>query len=622
MKKLYINILLFTIGALLCSSCLKTHNPESYANKEDIFTSEAGLESYTNSFYLALPNLKTIPICEASKADYAVCRGFDNFYLDNAFNAETSTSWSWSDLRNINYFLDGLEEYSSRLPEGVKNHYEGIARWFRAYFYYNKLTKYGAVPWFEHCLSNSQVSLMYKNRDSRDVIIGHIIDDLDFAWENISTEESVGNTLISRYAALALKSRACLFEATWRKYHNEEGTEFTTAQLFEECIDACRKLIDTQKFKLNTTVAEHEYISTKGAYRSLFYSRDIMTDEVILGVLASKDDNVMGDANYRFNSATYGDGYCLSRAFIFTYLKTDGSRFTDQADYSAISFVDEFSNRDKRLEQTVKSPSYKMFGNGTLGLRAASIASGIAPTGYQPIKFVEDAVGRNNSAKNENSLPIIRYGEVLLNYAEALAETGKLTNALWKSTIGALRTRAGFSSSSAAVTSLPTSVDPYLQKTFYPDITNPVILEIRRERAIELVYEGFRVNDLNRWKEGHCLADLPWTGIHFTALDTPININNDTDWGAIVYDYYFTEKEITEIPGKYKALYVKVLPADTPGQGLKYKANPAGGYDLYYDLAISRKWYDDDRLYLYPIPAQIVRDYKNRGYVIDQNPNW
>lgn len=599
-------------------SCSLYEKPEAYASKEDIFASEDGLESYVRSFYRVLPSLANIPISEASCVDYAACRNYAAYYSEDAYTAETPTSWSWSNLRNINYFLDGLESEACTVDPEKRKHYEGVARWFRAWFYYDKLTNYGGVPWFGHCLSNTDIEEMYKDRDSRDVIIGHIIEDLDFAWENIATAESVGNTLVSKYAALALKSRACLFEASYRKYHGESGTRFTVRGLYEQCIDACNKLMASKVFSLNQTTVSDSYMNSNsiGAYRSLFYSRDILTNEVILGRAASLEENVKGEANWRFNSGSYGNSYCLSRAFVFTYLKVDGSRFTDQANYSTLSFKDEFTNRDIRLRQTVKGPSYAMSGGSAVN-KVADIVNNVAPTGYHPIKFVEDATSKDNKANNENSYPIIRYAEVLLNYAEARAEIGAITASDWLNTIGALRKRGGISASSDAVTQLPTTVDTYLQQTFYPKTTSPVILEIRRERAIEMVYEGLRVNDLKRWAEGKRFESVPWTGIHFSALDTPVDVNADG-----VDDYYFTTKDISEIPRGYKLIYVQIQPDGSSEQGLRADPNPAGGYDLRFELALKRKWYDDGRQYLNPIPAQIVRDYANRGYTITQNPGW
>ena len=604
--------------SLFAISCSLYEKPEAYASKEDIFQSEDGLQSYVWSFYKALPSLANIPICEASSVDYAACRGFSTYYSEDAYTAETSTSWSWGNLRNINYFLDGLNSDICTVDAEKKKHFEGVARWFRAYFYYDKLTNYGGVPWFDHCLSNTDLDEMYKDRDSRDVIIGHIIEDLDFAWENITTESSVGNSLISKYAALALKARACLFEASYRKYHGESGIQFTVRSLYDQCIDACNKLMSSNVFSLNQTTVSDDYMNTNsiGAYRSLFYSREILTNEVILGRVASKEEGVKGDANWRFNSGSYGNGYCLSRAFVQTYLKVDGSAYSDRQAYSTLTFKQEFDNRDSRLRQTVKGPGYAMK-NGSAFNKVADIVNNVAPTGYHPIKFVEDNTSKDNKSDNENSYPIFRYAEVLLNYAEARAEIGAITASDWSKTIGALRKRGGINASSTAVTSLPTEVDPYLKAVFYPKVNNAVIMEIRRERAIELVYEGFRTNDLKRWAEGKRFETVPWTGIHISNLNTEIDVNGDG-----VNDYYFTTKDVSELTASQKLIYVQILPEGSEEQGLRADPNTAGGYDLRYELALKRKWYDDGRQYLNPIPAQIVRDYASRGYSIKQNPGW
>ena len=130
MKK-YISIVCL---ALLTVSCSLYEKPEAYASKADIFASEDGLQSYSWSFYKALPSLNNIPICEASNVDYAACRSFSGYYSEDAYTAETPTSWSWGNLRNINYFLDGLESEECTVDPEKKKHYEGLARWFRAYF--------------------------------------------------------------------------------------------------------------------------------------------------------------------------------------------------------------------------------------------------------------------------------------------------------------------------------------------------------------------------------------------------------------------------------------------------------------------------------------------------------
>jgi len=95
----------------------------------------------------------------------------------------------------------------------------------------------------------------------------------------------------------------------------------------------------------------------------------------------------------------------------------------------------------------------------------------------------------------------MRYAEILLNYAEARAELGQLTASDWTMTVGALRARAGIT---GGLTTLPTTLDPYMQVNYFPDVTNPALMEIRRERGIELTLEGFRFNDLAAGIMGSC----------------------------------------------------------------------------------------------------------------------
>ncbi len=89
-------------------------------------------------------------------------------------------------LKNVNYFIDGCNDPKYCTVEAeTRDNYLGIARWFRAWFYYDKLTTYGEVPWFPNDIQSYQNDVMYKDRDSRDVIIRNLIADLDFAYEHI-----------------------------------------------------------------------------------------------------------------------------------------------------------------------------------------------------------------------------------------------------------------------------------------------------------------------------------------------------------------------------------------------------------------------------------------------------
>ncbi len=594
--------------------------PRVQASKADIFGSEYGVKSYSWSFYSAFPTLSGGPIREAGVVDYAACRSVNGFYLDGVFNSQSERSWDWEELRNVNYYLDGLADKSvCPLDDDVRMHYEAIGRFFRAWYYYGMLKTYGGVPWFDHCVSSTDEAEMYRDRDNRDVIIGHIIEDLNFAAAHLKTEESKDNTLVSKYAVWAFKSRVCLFEASYRKYHNmanekpavPSDTRYTPTWLFNQAEAAAEEVISSKKFSLNTEAldASKEY---QGSYRKLFYSSAVVTKEVILGVAGSDVDKMYGEANWRFFSGSYGNGYCGCRTFVHTYLKKDGTPFTSTSGYASTEYKNEFADRDERLAQTFMPPSYTMTGGG--GKVVPDIVGLVAPTGYAIIKFVLDNSWYNGRSRNTNSYPIIRYAEVLLNYAEARRELGTFTNDDWAATIGALRKRAGIT---GGLTSCPTTVDTWFQSHFYPTISDATLLEIRRERAIELFYEGFRQDDLRRWNYGSLIQSLPWDGLHIPALDTPINID-----GSGSADYYFSYKSMDEISSAYRSIHVRLYPDSSSEQGLRAHSSSGGGYDLEYVLSTSRRWYDDGRQNLKPIPANIIADYTARGYHLTQNYGW
>lgn len=150
-------------------------------------------------------------------------------------------------------------------------------------------------------------------------------------------------------------------------------------------------------------------------------------------------------------------------------------------------FPEEVSGRDKRLQQTIRTPNYTRVNTGTVV--PAPPAFSYSYTGYQPIKWSLDDVAIDGGNNNTNAVSVFRYAEILLNYAEAKAELGSFTSEDWAITIGALRGRAGIT---GGLTALPTTIDPYLQNTYFPEISDPVLMEIRRERGIELAIEGFR----------------------------------------------------------------------------------------------------------------------------------
>jgi hypothetical protein len=207
-------------------------------------------------------------------------------------------------------------------------------------------------------------------------------------------------------------------------------------------------------------------------------------------------------------------------------------------------------------------------------------------------------------ALNTNAVPLFRYAEVLLNYAEAKAELGTLTNQDWALTIGALRARAGIT---GGLTIKPTLVDPYLVANYFPNISDPSILEIRRERGIELSLEGLRFADILRWKRGE-LMEQQWNGFYVPALNTPMDLNED----GILDVLFYQGTRPAAISG---VTFVDVSPRIGTAVNSQLLKNGTSG-ELIWMNEIPRKW--NEKNYLYPIPLNDLQRNPN----LKQNPGW
>lgn len=584
---------------MLAAGCDLTENQKSTADRAMVFGSETGLHSYIYSLYLDnLPDV-TDAFAVRTTMDNAAKKSI-SVYECGAYTTQSSTSWSWGNLRHINYFIK--YNTNGNVPERIRNNYSGIARFFRAWFYLDKLVTYGEVPWIDIPLEPDSPEL-YASQDSRDVIISHIMDDLDYAYENIIETSTIpGANEINRWAPLLLKARACLFEASFRKYH--AGSEYvknctiTPEKLYTAAAEAASLLMTNGPYRLHTGIA---YDCGRGAYRDLFTSDSAVEEEVLLSVGCDKDIT-LGFQNWFYNSPSYGSRLSMTHTMANTYLNRDGSFHTDTHQ----TFAEETSGRDLRLNQTIRCADYTCRSATGEYVQTPPNMTGHSLTGYQFTKYVIDDVSYDGGQTNENDIPVLRFAEALLVYAEAKAELGTITDADWSATVGALRRRAGIIGGD--LDNLPAASDGCM-KALYPEIADkPVLLEIRRERECELILEGQRIWDLKRWACGHLWEDAPWDGIWFPALDTPIDINGDG-----VYDAFFTTDTGYASTGQYKALYVGVLTSGT-GSGLYAIPATGGGYNLEFKLP--RVW--NDNMYLYPIPSQSIVLNHN----LNQNYGW
>lgn len=591
MKKQIIWVLL---GVMSLAACNKLDQlPQSTATKEAVFGTENGLKLYTNSFY----NFGFLPRNSTSQdamSDYLAVRQVQDFIREGGFGANNSSGWSWNDLRNINYFIENCKDPA--VPVAVRNNYLGIARYFRAYFYMEKVKRFGDVPWIGKPLSIEDPALN-AGRDKRALVMDSVLADINFAVANIQATNDPSRTTITKWVAQAYKSRICLFEGTFRKYHTDLGLASTANKWLEDAASAADNIIKTAGYSLNTTGGAGV------SYRQVFTSNTPVASEVLQAAVADVNLGILNEANWWWTSGTYGAKASFTRTFINTYLKLDGTPYTNDPAYRTMVFKDEVKNRDLRLKQTIRLGDYKRVSNGVL-VPAPPLFS-YTFTGYQPIKWTLDDMGLDAGALNTNAIALFRYAEVLLNYAEAKAELGTLTDADWALTIGALRSRAGIT---GGLSAKPTVADPYLMANYFPGISDPSILEVRRERGIELSLEGQRFADILRWKRGELMTQ-EWNGFYVPALNVAMDLNED---GIMDVAFYQGTRPNLGIAG---LTYVDVSARIGNAVNSQLLKNGTSG-ELTWMNEIPRKWLE--RNYYYPIPLNDLQRNPN----LKQNPGW
>ena len=594
MKK---NIILYSFIALLsgtagCSDMLDEYpldaiSPETYYNNAD------ELRSATNQFYGMFPGAAS---GYTESAD-VVCIFNLPAEVQGIRTVPTSGGgWNWEYLRAVNFYLS----HSVRCDDvDAREHFDGIARFFRAYFYFEKVKRFGEVPWFDRELSSTDPEL-FRPRDSRDFIMDKILDDLTYAINNISDKKDLYN--VTHWTALALKSRICLFEGTFRKYHGIAGYE----TFLEECATISKRFIDESPYSI--------YTSGDKPYRDLFASMNAIQQEVILARDYDYTKGVKHEANYNTMAQTYGRPG-MNKKIVNSYLMTNGDRFTDQPGYETMQYYDEMQNRDPRLTQTVVGPGYMRINSDAV----SSPNFGASTTGYQITKWVTDASG-DGYLGSSNDYILFRAAEVYLNYAEAKAELGTLTQEDLEISIKKIRDRVGMPNIDMLAANA--NPDPYLcaPETGYRNVTDPnkgVILEIRRERTIELCLEGHRYYDIIRWKEGK-MFEQPFLGMYFPGLTQGSGDNR--------YDVFDMNDGIA---GDKEKVDICIYTGKKPSVKNIRKFYKLGeefvltdgdkGNIICHDIEKEPRQWREDRDYLYPIPTQ--ERLLSNG-TLSQNPNW
>jgi hypothetical protein len=500
MKK-YLLLAILTIGVLQsCNDDFLDRTAKTEITKENFFNNQQDLETYMTGLY-DFPGID-IYVSDHS-TDNAATTGsteIKNMMIGTPSASTVTDGWDWSQLRKINYFLENFRQ--AAVDQSVLDHYEGMARFFRAKFYMEKVKRYSDVPWYDKVLTNKDPDL-YKARDPRTMVVDKIFEDYAFAREHVMDDERAG--AVDKWVVLTYMARHALYEGTFRKYHAELSLQATADEYLGLARDVARQIMDEGSFSIYSDGNPME------DYGSLFNNEDLTENpEVILGTFSENSIRNSGWWGYMFGNYEVNPAKDLLQA----YLMEDGSAYTGQAGYETNLFTEEFENRDPRVYQTYAYPGWELINTSTYaqggGIYIQQLTKNFS--GYHQIKgFVNDT---DVTVQNSIDVPVLRYAEVLLIYAEAQAELEDLTQADLDETINVIRSRAGLPALTLAATP-----DPVLAAQ-YPDVSGAlknVLLEIRRERRVELALEGFRFDDLMRWNAGKLIEHEP-EGLYFPGL--------------------------------------------------------------------------------------------------------
>ena len=485
------------------------------------FASAEDFKRYANQFYYGLPTFNA----DDDMSDITKPTGFNNVSNSSYIAGTTDGTWdgAYSAIRYINYGLERCATAPDELKNDIKV-YEAEMKFFRAYQYFNLLKRFGGVPLIEKTLTLEDKDLLYGPRDSRETIAAFIKKNLDEAIPELPLESAISaddKGRISKGAAEAMKARFSLFEGTWRKYHGLQGAD----AFLDDAISAAKNVINSNEYEL----WDHRAELGDWSYKYFFTLSKIKSNPAGLTkadnketILAQRYDEDLRESPRYEHSGTL----CPTKKLADMYLDKNGLPITHPNSvfkgYQKIT--SEYEDRDPRMDiffvkpgerfWLFSQPMYNPDWSKPDDPNRDNVDFGFwTQTGYRNVKLEAEV-----SFPLGCDWPIIRYTEVLLIYAEALFEkNGNISDSDLDISINKLRDRVGM---------------PHLTNTFVTANGLNMKEEIRRERTIELSLEGYRLDDLRRWKTAEVELNQPLRGIKYKGTE----YETDGRWDNIGYE--------------------------------------------------------------------------------------
>ena len=519
---------LVALGTVSCSKDFLNRGSKVVFSDENFWTSEGNVKSYCWEFYNLFAGYGTGTNGDfyfTTFTDDQAARSMDLFPV----TAPASTShWDYTYIRKANLLLERVPQMEMLSSEAAA-HYLGVARFFRAFEYANLVRHFGDVPYIDEYLDQSNLDAIYAPRMPRAAVVDSIMADLQFAAANvrsIARNSSLGDlNMVSQEVVWAYMGRVALYEGTYAKYVS--GDQVRASRLLDIAVEASEKIIGSNKFTLTPV------------YKDLYSSLDLSGNpEVLLyksyvsGILTH---SVVGYTN----SSTMMSG--LTRDAVDSFLCSDGLPISLSGMYEGNGDISRvLANRDLRLMQSVEDELAYIGNPNEKGFTSS--------TGYIITKFNNPGLGASEvlAPNNPTDAPIFWFAEVLLNYAEARAELGLLTQGDLDVSINLLRARAGVAP--LLLASVPD--DPLRDAD-----VSPLLWEIRRERRSELIMDGFRQWDIRRWgklsyldpSEKPAIFQGAYVGVSGFSLPDGLSISND----GYILPYGPGGERVVEVPKNY-----------------------------------------------------------------------
>lgn len=505
------------IMAFVAASILPFSSCSDFLDREPITKPEAGnfltgaiqVENYINGLYMTLPSFSKFGLgvrSEEKNSDNIIAEKYDARLhgQNNQFSGASDWQTGYQNLRKVNYFF-----HNYKVPEAQENEdvlsLKGEAYFLRAYWHFDLLKKFGSIPvmdafWDE----NATIAGLQIPAKTRNEVARFILSDLVEAKNLLHSRGKYSGIRINKEAAMVLAMNVALYEGTWEKYHSSDDFASSTNEsnyFLGEVINWGNELfgcgIDLYKTGQNPG----------DAFAALFNSKDLSgMGEVLLWRKYSSDEGVFHDVNGNLKAGVVdSEGAAgITQSLVDNYLNADGT-FIDPTNEKFKDFKETFEGRDPRLIQTVMNEGAKFASATTATPMHLEEYTDEKKNTISPPKLAGDGNTRSLtgyhirlgidttfvSGNGETALPIIRYAEGLLAYAEAAAELEMWSDDIANKTLKALRERAG-------VKYLAPAKDANFTDFGYT--LTPVLQEIRRERRSELALQGFRLDDLMRWK--------------------------------------------------------------------------------------------------------------------------